>query len=281
MRLPLLQEQHVIELMKCHKHNKLFSIFVFVILLQLNLLSHANNYERIVSLDICSDWMLARYANREQVVALSPLLYQYPTETEHHDWPTHDGTLEHILEFKPDLVITGEFNATLLRSRLKELGINVKTTLLPTSIKELVFYVHDFLNLIGSNNDGIRLSNYNKVAAEAPRLLLLGANANATGTGTLENEILELAGWQNYIKSTGYGKVDLEKLVQDPPDAILWSSPTSPALANAFFEHAALKKVMRNKPTLVLDDGRWQCAGPWTLQQIEKLNMLREKWFQN
>lgn len=239
----------------------------------------ADSFKRIISLDICSDWMLARYAERKQVIAMSPLLYNYPIEEEHKDWPTHNGSLEKILHLKPDLVISGEFNASLLRARLIELGVRVEAMPLPDSLETLEQYMQQFVSLLGDNVTLPALDKTLLVAKDAPRLLLLNANANATGHGTLENELLQHAGWQNYIKRPGYGKVDLEQLVQDPPDAILWSAPASPALANALFEHAALKKAMLGKPILILDDGRWQCAGPWTWQHIATLRNLREKWF--
>ncbi len=258
---------------------RVLKYLVFILSLLATTQLFANNYQRIISLDICSDWILARYAKRTQVIAMSPLLYQYPIKAEHQDWPTHDGSLEKILQLKPDLVITGEFNASVLRARLKELGVHVETTALPRSLNALQQYIQQFINLLGT---GVVLPILKKkpfVEKDAPRLLLLNANANATGTGTLEDEILQQAGWRNYVKQSGYGKVDLEQLVQDPPDAILWSAPASPAMANALFEHPALKKAMLNKPVLVLDDGRWQCAGPWTWQQIETLTNLRVKWF--
>lgn len=251
---------------------------VFLVLMLCSSLSAAE-YKKIISLDICSDWMLARYASRDQVVAMSPLLYQYPTTKKQQGWPTHDGSLEKILQLKPDLVITGEFNASVLRPRLKELGVHVETTILPRSITELQNYIQQFIDLIGSQSSLLVVPDVKPTAADAPRLLLLNANANATGVGTLENELLQFAGWRNYVTQYGYGKIDLEQLVQEPPDAILWSAPSSPALANQLFEHPALKRAMLNKPVLVLDDRRWQCPGPWTWQQIETLSDLREKWF--
>ena len=49
-----------------------------VCLLFLPLASVAQPAGRVVSLDLCTDWMLARYADRAQVAALSPIYSQYP-----------------------------------------------------------------------------------------------------------------------------------------------------------------------------------------------------------
>ena len=71
--------------------------------------------------------MLLNYARRSQVLAFSPLLYRYRTDNFplQEELPHHDGSLEHILSLKPDLVISGEFNAPVLRQRLTQLGIKV------------------------------------------------------------------------------------------------------------------------------------------------------------
>ena len=241
-------------------------------------ISMASNYQRIVSLDICSDWMLASYAQRSQVVALSPLLNDYQVDWVQGEWPTHDGSLERVLELNPDLVITGEFNATILRRRLQELGVQVRVFALPKSLMEVHQYMQQFLRLLGNESELPQLPRFIEPEDNAPRLLLLGANGVGTGTGTLEHEVLEQAGWRNYIKGSGYGKLNMEQLIIEPPDAVLWSAPVSPALANMFIEHPALQKVMRDRYSKNLTFGHWQCSGPWTWQQLEKLTTLRKQW---
>jgi len=260
-------------------YKRLLRVFLLFLMCFSSLLS-ASTYKRIVSLDICSDWMLVRYADRSNISALSPLLDNYQVDWVQGDWPTHDGSLEKILELAPDLVVTGEYNAIVLRKRLRELGIKVEVLPLPNSLSSLREYMQQFLNIIGSTVDIPKWPNSIKPDDDAPRLLLLGANAIGTGTGTLEHEVLQRAGWRNYISSTGYGKLDLEQVILDPPDAVLWSVPTSRALANMFIEHPALKQVMENKISQNMTFGVWQCAGPWTWQQIEKLTTLREQWQQ-
>ncbi len=69
----------------------------------------------IISLDLCTDWMLLRFADRAQVRAFSPLLYRYQADWVPDGLPVHDGSFEHILQLEPDLLIAGEYNAILLR----------------------------------------------------------------------------------------------------------------------------------------------------------------------
>jgi len=261
-------------------NNKLVLPLLLLILMCFSSLLQASTYKRIVSLDICSDWMLAIYAQRSQVTALSPLLNNYQVDWVKGDWPTHDGSLEQILSLDPDLVVTGEYNAVVLRKRLKALGIHVEVLSLPQSLDSLHVYMQKFLNLLGKTEEVPELPDFIEPDSDAPRLLLLGANGIGTGTETLEHEVLLRAGWRNYISRAGYGTLDLEKLIIDPPDAVLWSAPVSPALANMFIEHPALKKVMRTRETHNVAFGNWQCSGPWTWQQIKKLTTLRKQWQQ-
>jgi iron complex transport system substrate-binding protein len=96
--------------------------------------------QRIVSLDLCTDWMLAHYGNPAQIAALSPMHRRYPVDWLATNRPFHNGSLEQILELKPDLIITGQYNAVLLRSRLKSLGFRVAVLPLPTTLEQVTEY---------------------------------------------------------------------------------------------------------------------------------------------
>ncbi len=56
----------------------------------------ASASERVVSLDLCMDRMLALHADREQVAALSPMHKRFPLPWPLEGWPSHDGSLEQV-----------------------------------------------------------------------------------------------------------------------------------------------------------------------------------------
>lgn len=231
----------------------------------------------MLSLDLCSDWLLARYADRDKVLALSPLIQQYPVEWVGQDWPTHNGSLEQILELKPDLVIAGEYNAMLLRQRLQALDIRVEVLPLPKSLSEVKAYEEHFLSLMGLPQSlATQESKAVQALAKPPRLLLLGANGIGTGRTTFEHGVIEHAGWDNYLQADGYVSLDLEQLIADPPDAILWSAPHSAALANQFAEHPVLKRAVPAERWLTTDYWSWQCPGPWTWELVSQLKQWQE-----
>lgn len=219
--------------------------------------------------------MLVKYASRSQVLALSPLIYQYPVNWVGKDWPTHDGSIEQILELKPDLVMTGEYNALLLRQRLTELGVRVEILTLPQNLSQVSEYEKHFMNLIGipatKASKPVSSSHSPGQSTHKPRLLLLGANGIGTGRDTFEDGILQLARWDNYLQDNGYISLDLEQIVVDPPDAVLWSAPASKALSNLFAEHPALKHAIPAEHWLTTEYWNWQCPGPWSWDLVEQL----------
>jgi len=234
---------------------------------------------KILSLDLCSDWLLAKYADRSRVVALSPLLKQYPVEWIGSEWPIHNGSLEQILQLKPDLVLSGEYNALLLRQRLIALDVRVEVLKLPRTLPEVVEYEQRFLSLIGlPASQASQPPPVNQLSEQPARLLLLGANGVGTGQQTFEHDVIQRAGWSNYLESDGYSALDLEQLVSDPPDAVMWSAPKSPALANQFAKHPALRHAIPEKQWLNSSYWHWQCPGPWTRQLIDQLQEQRTQW---
>lgn len=233
--------------------------------------SQAEPVKRIISLDLCTDWMLLKYAEQTQVRAYSPLLYRY-----HADWvpvnlPVHNGSLEQILELEPGLLITGEYNAILLRKRLQQLGKSVKVLPLPEGLDAIREYQQQFLSIIKAGPATVETGWDRVYPRRNQTLLLLGANGIGTGRDTLEHDLLTRAGWDNYIQQSGYVNLQLEQIVADPPDAIYWSAPLSNSLANLFVKHPVTKRLMHEYKTPREENWRWQCPGPWNLDLIEEL----------
>jgi iron complex transport system substrate-binding protein len=229
--------------------------------------------QRVVSLDLCMDWLLAHYAPPERVAALSALHKRYPVNWIGTNWPSHDGSLEQVYALKPDKVLVGQYAATLLRKRLAELGVSVEVLPLPQTLEQVVAYEQQFLKALDLPASLARpVPPALPAPAKPQRLLLLGANGIGTGRGTLEDEILQQAGWTNYLKGEGYLRLDLEQIVHNPPDAILWAAPEHQALANQFAEHPALLEAVPAERWLTTDYWRWQCPGPWTWELIGQLH---------
>jgi iron complex transport system substrate-binding protein len=235
----------------------------------------AGSVKGIVSLDLCTDWMLLKFADPAQVRAYSPLLYKYHADWVPLDLPVHDGSLEHILQLEPQLLISGEYNAILLRKRLQQLGNKVEVLQLPTTLDSIRVYQAEFLSLIGANEGSAAVGWDRAYPPRHQSLLLLGANGIGTGTNTLEDDLLRKAGWVNYIDANGYVSLQMERIVANPPDAIYSSAPLSNSLANLFVRHPAIQSLMTANETARGENWRWQCPGPWSLDLIQELSLWK------
>mgnify|MGYP000892996778 CR=1 FL=1 len=234
--------------------------------------------QRVVSLDLCTDWLVADALPPARVAGLSPLHRRYPVDWVGNAWPTHDGALETLIALQPDLVITGEYNALQLRERLRALGVRVAVLPLPQTLAGVAQYQQRFRQLLALPDVDPPAAGVDARPPEPlppQRLLLLGANGLGTGTNTLEHAILRAAGWHNYLTSPGVTRLDLEAIAARPPDAVLWSAPASPALANRFAEHPVLARLIDARSWLAVDHWRWQCPGPWTWDLIAQLRTWR------
>ena len=241
-------------------------------------LAQAAPPQRMLSLDLCMDWALAYHAEPERVAALSPMLKRYPVVWTGQDWPGHDGSLEQIVQLQPDLVLVGQYSALLLRERLRELGVRVEVLPLPTSLAQVVDYEQQLLQLLGLDPRLAKPLPPPVVPhVQTKRLLLLGANGIGTGRDTFEHQIIEQAGWRNYLTASGHVALDLEQIAADPPDAILFAAPEHQALANRFAEHPVLRRSVPPTGWLTTDYWRWQCPGPWTWDLIKQLSQWHDR----
>jgi iron complex transport system substrate-binding protein len=247
---------------------------IFILVLGLALLPAGVRADRatgIVSLDLCTDWMLLKYADPSQVRAYSPLLYKYRADWVPAGLPVHDGSLEGILQLEPGLLISGEYNAIMLRKRLQQLGENVEVLSLPITLGGIREYQTRFLALIGAGSEPAAADRERTYPPRHRSLLLLGANGIGTGADTLENDLLQKAGWDNYIEARGYVSLRMERIVANPPDAIYSSAPLSNSLANLFVRHPAIQALMSASETPRTENWRWRCPGPWSLELIREL----------
>ncbi|MCL2020547.1 MAG: ABC transporter substrate-binding protein [Betaproteobacteria bacterium] len=245
--------------------------------------SEAPAPERIVSLDLCTDWMLTLHVERERIAALSPMqrlsksFHPAPWMQDRSYWPSHDGSLESIALFKPDLILVGQYSAIPLREQLRRLGFRVEILPLATTLEEVRDYERQFFA-----HAGLPFNRPIDMPPERPpgkkRLLLLGANAIGTGRGAFEDDIIARSGWRNYLNDRGLVRLDLERIALDPPDAVLWAAPSGAALANSFAEHPIWRSLTPPPLRLDTDYWRWQCPGPWSWELIQELDDLLRQY---
>lgn len=213
----------------------------------------------------------------EHEVTFSALSQDYPPpfDSKRDQHAYHYGSLEEIVSLAPDVVLVGEYNAWGLRSRLAQLGIRVEVLPLPDSLEMInlqQLLLFELLELPPEQEDGtINISTIHQHGTEIS-VLKIGANGIATGRDTFENSLIERAGFTNYIQTSGYQTVDLETLIANPPDRVIFSSPKAPALANLVIDHPIWEAIVSPEHRWYSDDLEWQCPGPWTFKLLEHLS---------
>ena len=244
----------------------------WVVLLLSSLATASDRPERVISLDLCSDWLLAHYAEPSQILALSPLSASYKGPIDTTSYALHDGSLEQLISLNPDLIVVGQYNAWLLRERLTALGYPVNILALPQTLPAVDDQNATLLSWLAPTQQyEPQYQPAPPLAEDAPKLLKLGSNGIATGLDTFENQLLEQVGFRNYSAHSGYQAIDLEAIIASPPERLLIAAPQSPALANLVFEHPLWEQLLSPKQIYTSDDWRWQCPGPWTFELIEEL----------
>ena len=100
----------------------------------------------------------------------------------------------------------------------------------------------------------------------------------ATGEGPF-HAIFERAGFANYAASrlVGVGQLPLEKIVGDPPDAILLGDDGTErnSLAAEALAHPALRMLESTLPTLIVPDRLWLCGLANTGEAVRRLAAFR------
>ena len=254
----------------------MFSVIQIIGVLLLVLMPNvaaAQKIQTIISLDLCTDWMLIKYARSNPRVIYSPLLYQNPPQWVPQHLAVHNGSLEQLLELNPDLILSGEFNALILRKRLRQLEMNVVTLPMPDTLDKITEYSHSFESVVAVNKAFVQDMRSPAYPRKNLSLLLVGSNGIGTGWATLEHEVLSRAGYDNYLASQGFVALDLEKLLLQPPDIIISTSQyaDTPSLANLFIQHKAVSRSTPIEYTPAKEIWSWQCPGPWTFDLVNTL----------
>lgn len=168
---------------------------------------------------------------------------------------------EALTTLKPTHIILASYNNSNLLSLAQALG--VKTLVLSqfdslADIKANIFSIARFLNLemktaqhITANFDSLNTFIHSQVDELKPpsRALLINPDLSTTGSGTIVNEILEVAGFENYaaVKGlSGWVKVSPEFLLKADPDYLFlhktWENPQArPQWLNPLFQR---KKII-------------------------------------
>jgi iron complex transport system substrate-binding protein len=247
---------------------------------------------RVVSLNPCLDVILLNVADHDQIAALS----HYARETQGSTIAAEARTLpftwesaEEVIGLRPDLVLTARHSSPATRNALTRLHVATELFSVPNSVAESLDQVTRVARLVGRPERGRALNARIEAALAAnaaplggPRLdaLIYQPNGFAGGTGTLVDELMTRAGFNNVAGRYGlkkWGNVPLEQLLADPPRVLLIgeAAPGSISWGDRVMTHPALRALKGKMRQARFPERLLYCGGPVMIQTAQTLAAAR------
>lgn len=258
-----------------------FALLVFLIAP-----ARASDLPRVVSLNLCADAYLMAFADKAQVLALTPQsrdasLSAFHTAAQHY--PIGDGQIESIAALDPDLVIVSSYSDPMRNRLVKTLGIEVVTLNAANSFAAARDEIIQLGTAIGRLNEAraylAQLDEQMAALTPSPRrarILPLQRRNLTIGGGHIVDDIITLAGGVNigrHSSATPIGRISLEHALTADTDYILsHHRKTRPDTRGMeFLTHPALKTAYPPEKRLSLDGNLLTCAGATTPRAVKAL----------
>ena len=246
--------------------------------------------QRIVSLNLCTDELLLRLAEPEQIGSVT-WLSRSPSGSNvarlAERVPINHGLAEEVIVANPDLVLTGKFSARVAVGLLKRTPLRLVEFDVPRNFDQARQQIRDVAALVGQDQKGAELiqvldARIAAVQARPPRrrpsAIVFNPNGFTVGSGTLVDQVMRAAGLENVAARLGidnYAQVPLELVALNAIDVLIVSESRDgpPALAMETLRHPVLSKL--SKTRVVPMPGRlWNCAGPAIAEAVERLHAV-------
>ena len=241
---------------------------------------------RIVSLDYCADQYVLKFADREDILALSPdaeKRFSYMRAAA-KGIPTVRPRTADVLALQPDLVVRTYGGGHDIADFMKEPGVPVVQIGFPQSIAEVRDEVLRVGTELGKPDEAEKLvgdmDRRLKALAERSgpqREVLYMTPAGVTaGEGTLVHELFVAAGLENFQDRPGWNPLPLERLAYERPDLIaaaFFESQTNHVDNWSAARHPVARAQLLELPVVPLE-GAWTSCGGWFL--IDAVEALAE-----
>lgn len=239
---------------------------------------------RIVSLDYCADQYVLKFANREDILALSPdaeKRFSYMRAAA-AGIPTVRPRTADVLALQPDLVVRTYGGGHDIANFMEKPGVPIVQIGFPQSIADVRAEVLRVGTELGKANEAAELvaDMDRRLAALAnrsvsPRKVLYMTPAGLTaGEGTLVHELFVAAGLQNFQDRPGWNPLPLERLAYERPDLIaaaFFESATNHVDNWSAARHPVARAQLRELPVVALEGAWTSCGGWFLLDAVEAL----------
>ena len=239
---------------------------------------------RIVSLNPCTDAILAEVADPSQLLAISHYS-QDPAGTSMdlglaRRFRATGGSVEEVLALQPDLVVDGNFTPPATRSALGRLGVKLEQVPIAASVPDSLAQVRRLAALAGHPERGEALVRRIELALAAskapasppiPALVWQGGGIVA-GEGTLITALLAHTGFANVAAARGLSQathLPLEDMLAHPP-RVIFAAGNSHGDADRLLGHPALAGLPHTTRAPLQPALLW-CGGPTIPKTVARL----------
>ncbi len=253
----------------------------------------AERPQRIVSLGLCTDQLALLLADRAQIASLSTWAKDEEMSymiDEVGDLPLNNGSVEEVVRYAPDLVVTSQFAAWDTAKFLRQLGYRVEQLPQARSVDDIYRVLELFGEWSGNPQRAAemiarmraRLDDIRSRYAGRPTRTIVSyaPNGFTIGANTLEHDVFTHAGYRNLAAEMGiegFQQIPLEQLVAADPDVLqidrALSRPDS--MATAYVSHPVLDKLAAEREALDIPLRLRICAGPMIAEAIEMMSARR------
>ena len=246
--------------------------------------------QRIASIYLCADQLLLLLAERECIVTLSRFAVQPSISHQAaaaKDIPGNRGRAEELLLHAPDLILAGEYTAPATKAMLRKIGLPVVELPTATDFDAIRANIRRVAAAIDRPERGDRLVEALDRRLDGARpgdkarasLMLYRLGGFSHGRGTLLDAIFRTVGFANHsaARVSGVGRLSLESVLVDPPDAIVLGqhSMARDSQAAELLSHPAFRHLRERTPAVVLPDALWICGLPASAEAAEVLADFR------
>lgn len=243
----------------------------------------------IVSLNPCTDAILAKVAASAQIKALSAYSRNPNSSSMDVDvakgFASTTGTVEEIAALQPALVVSGNFTPPATRQALARMNIRLVEFPIASTVDESVQQVRQIAALTGRPERGEALTRQIKAALSAARpkdnlpvpALVWQSGGIVPGDQTLIADLLRRTGFANAAAARRLKQADflpLERVLADPPAVILAAGDKSGE--DRMLAHPALSGLKATQRESFDSRLLW-CGGPTIIEAAQRLAEVRRK----
>lgn len=244
----------------------------------------------IVSLNPCTDAILAEVADPAQILAISHYSHDPAGSSmdlaKARQFRTTGGSVEEVIALKPDVVVDGTFTPPATRAALDQLGLKLEQVPIAATVPESIAQVRQLAAVAGHPERGEALVRRIEAALGASKApsgppvaaIVWQGSGIVAGEGTLITALMAHSGFTNVAAARGLSQAShlpLEAMLANPPRVIL-AAGNSHGEEDRLLAHPALAGL-KGTTRAPLEPKLLWCGGPTIPKTLARLAEVRRE----